>query len=164
MDKINPKKYSSNFGMSTKFWGPGAWRFLFSCIMGGYPYILDKRKQEHKRIQKEFLALFRSLRYTLGCHFCRESYTRFLKELPIIDFMGSRVELMYWLYLVRDRVNNKLIHQEKEEYKKRVSGLKNPSKEKLKNLKNEILITKKSPSFLEVLNFYESFRGKCNKK
>jgi hypothetical protein len=31
-------------------------------------------------------------------------------------------------------------------------------------MKKEILITKKSPPFLEVLNYYESFRAGCSKK
>lgn len=164
MSPIDPSLYSSTFGMSTKFWGPGAWRFLFSCIMGGYPPVIDRRKPEHKRIQKEFLAMFRCLRYTLGCHFCRESYTKFLEELPLREFMSSRIELMYWLYLIRDRVNRKLIRQEKEAYEKRLREYKNPSEKTVKRLKREILKTKPSPPFIEILDFYESFRGKCPKK
>jgi hypothetical protein len=159
MHKINPYKYSSTYGISTKFWGPAAWRFLFSSVMGGYPPILDKRKKEHKKIEKEYISMFRSLRYTLACGFCRTSYTQFIKELPITDFTGSRIEMMYWLYLVRDRVNKKLINQEIEEYKKAVDKLKNPTKSELKRLKREILITEPSPSFKSVLNFYESHRS-----
>lgn len=161
---IDPSRYSSNFGMSTKFWGPGAWRFLFSCIMGGYPPVIDRRKSDHKRIQKEFLALFNSLRYTLGCHFCRESYAQFLKDLPIRDFMNTRIELMYWLYLVRDQVNKKLIHQEREALEKSLREYKNPSEKTVKRLRKEILKTKPSPPFVQILDFYESFRGKCPKK
>ena len=79
--------------------------------------------------------------------------------------------MMYWLYLVHDKVNQKLIEQEKacyirekfklsEKYKMgKLSSLRFTAESiKLKSL----LITKPSPSFEKVLAYYEKFRAGCN--
>lgn len=168
MNNVKYKKYSSSNGIITGEWGPSAWHFLFCSIMGSYPYKINKNDKEHNRISKTFKCMFSSLKYTLPCCVCTESYNRFWKELPIDDYLGGRISLMYWLYLIKDRVNNKLMFQENERFKAEKKRIDTKYKTEdinikdykiiIKKLKARICVTKKSISFNKVLEFYESLR------
>jgi hypothetical protein len=167
-------KYSSSAGLKTKVWGPAAWDFLFSSIMGSYPYKINKNNKEHLEIKKYFKLTLKGLQHTLPCVFCRESYKKFWKQLPIENYLKGRVELMYWLYLIKDKVNNKLIEQEQEEYNQTVSLYKqmyysgklsrNEYFVHLETWKTKCFQTIPSPPFQEVLEFYESRRAGCSKR
>lgn len=166
-------RYSSSTGMKTKEWGPAGWKFLFTSIMGGYPYKYDKNNKVHRTIKKGFVSMFESLKYTLPCQFCRESYAQYYEELPIDRFLGSRLDLMFWLYSIKDKVNIKLIQQEQELYENKKLELKSSVKmgemtkseykKRIHELKSSILKTVPSPSFVSVLEQYESYRASCNK-
>lgn len=163
------KKFSSTKGLKTSKWGPSAWNYLFCSIMGAYPFIIDNNNYEHMQIKKEFINLFSSLRYTLPCATCQESYKIYWKEIPIEEYLSGRISLMNWLYKVRDKVNKKLICQENELFRleknkiNNIYKIKDITKEKydkiIKKLKEKICITQKSVSFLTVLNYYESKRA-----
>lgn len=170
----NYNKYLSLSGMKTKYWGPNAWNFLFCSILGTYPEQIDIKNKDHIKIKKEFKNLFNSLCFILPCIFCRDSYKVFIKELPIDPYLVGRIELCNWLYKLKDKVNKKLIKQEidcfKVEHEKILKKLKDKKINKTQykclydKLKKDILCTKKSPSFLEILNYYESFRAGCSNK
>lgn len=167
-------KYLGTSGLATKKWGPALWTGLFSCIMGGYPPKIDARNKEHREIQKHFKNMFESFGYTMPCVFCRNSYRAFIQDIPIDSFMGGRIDMMYWLYLVRDRVNRKLIAQEQKCYndeKKQLKMLVYSGKiseseyyQRIAKIKAETLITMPSPPFREVLEKYESMRAVCSAK
>lgn len=167
-------KYSSTSGLKTKVWGPVGWDFLFSSIMGAYPFKIDKNNKEHLEIQRYFKHTLKGLQYTLPCVYCRESYKKFWKELPIEKYLKGRVELMYWLYLIKDKVNKKLIQQEEEEYNETISYFKqmyysgkltrNQYFLRVEHYKMECFKTKPSPPFQEILDFYESRRAGCSQK
>jgi len=170
---IDYTNYYSTSGLSTKHWGPSGWNFLFSCIMGTYPITVTNSKQD-LLIKKHFKQLFENMGYIMPCIFCRESYKLFYKELPIEPFLSGRIELMFWLYLLRDKVNKKLIKQEKKCYNDEKRKLKKKVKNGLmteddyyKNInkfKNTTFITLPSPSFIDVLDQYENIRAKCYSK
>lgn len=177
MDKVpkgNYKPFLSTSGLATSQWGPHAWAFLFACIHGAYPPKLDISNPEHVQIKKHFKQLFIGLQYTMPCVYCRNSYKQFIKDISIDQFLGGRIELMYWLYLVRDKVNKKLIYQEKDafnsakkELKKQYHESKISEKEyysSIESTRMKLLKTKESPSFLSVLQRFESMRGKCSKE
>jgi hypothetical protein len=166
--------YNSTSGMSTKHWGPAAWNFLFTSIMGTYPFKIDLSIPEHIIIRHNFKQLLTSLRIIMPCIFCRNSFTDFLKELPIDDYLIGRIELMYWLYKMKDKVNNKLLKQEKECYydeKKRLIALFNNNqisqkeyKDKLSEFKQNTFKTVPTIPFKNVLDKYEGLRATCSKK
>lgn len=170
---IDYSKYNKTAGLSTKDWGPSGWYFLFSCIMGAYPITIDEKNPEHIEIRKNFKNMIGSLRYTMPCIFCRNSFCQFYKELPIEKFLCGRIQLMLWLYLIRDRVNQKLILQESERFINEKRTLdkklelekirKEDYKKQIKKLRKRICITKSSPSFKVILDKYESIRAKCSK-
>lgn len=171
---IDYTKYYSTQGMKTKLFGPGTWIFLFSAIMGRYPIKIETSNSEHLEIKDSFRTLLTSIDMTLPCVFCRNSYKNFLKELPIDEFLVGRIELVYWLYLIKDKVNQKLIAQEKECFRQDKQKLKDLYINKkitkakydrlLKKLKDSSFKTVPTPSFKTILNFYEKRRGKCNKQ
>lgn len=169
-------KYESKSGLSTKSWGPSGWYFLFSCIMGGYPVKYDNKNKDHRVIKSNFKNMLLSLGYTMPCIFCRESFRDFCKQLPIDNFLSGRIELMKWLYVIRNKVNEKLIKQEQKCYndeKKRLKRIyySKPSDQSKRDYYNNLhtfrektFITKPSPPFEEVLNKYESIRAVCSKR
>ena len=160
---------SSN-GMKTSIWGPHAWGFLFSSILGAYPIRIDANNKDHMKIMKAFQNMFKSLEYTLPCGYCRQSYKKFLHDIPLSNYSHSRQGMAQWLYLIHDRVNEKLIQQEKECYEAEKIKLtvKKMSPTQLKNalkqLKSEIMKTKPSPPFERVVALYEKQRAKCSKR
>ena len=169
---IDYTKYHSSGGMATSKWGPPCWDFLFTSIIGRYPIKIQTKSD--KEIKKSFKQFLSGLDMILPCIFCRNSLSNFIKELPIEPFLVGRIELVYWLYLIKDKVNNKLICQEKKCYKEEKIKLKELYKEKkiteneyyqkIKETKSKIFVTKKTPTFDQVLDRYEMNRAVCSKK
>lgn len=167
-------KYMSTSGMATRQWGPSGWEFLFSCIMGGYPPVIEAGNPEHVEVKHHFKKMFVSLGYTMPCIFCRQSYQLFCKELPIDAFLSGRLELMSWLYLIRDKVNRKLMKQERECYIDEKRRLQRDLSQRVISkemyyaektaLRRKTLFTRPSPPFKEVLDTYESMRATCSTK
>jgi len=166
--------YHSDSGLSTKDWGHPTWEFLFASIIGRYPVKIDPKNIEHIQIRKTFKSLLSSLSTVLPCVFCRNSFKQFMNELPIRDYLVGRIELMYWLYLMKDKVNQKLIRQESKCYNDEKKRLKKKyhnneiSREdyfnRLENFKSTSFTTKPSPPFVQVLDQYESLRAMCSAK
>jgi len=166
--------YTSTAGLATKKWGPHAWYFLFSTIMGSYPVTYDPLNLEHREIKTHFLNLFKSLEFVMPCVFCRRSFKQFMVELPIEPFTNGRINMMKWLYLMKDKVNRKLLKQEKDCYnneKKRLQMLyfkgqmtKDEYYNAVKEFKDKTFSTTPSPPFEKVLQQYESIRAVCSEK
>jgi hypothetical protein len=171
---INYKDYNSKSGAATSKWGPSCWDFLFTSIMGRYPFKINKNNKEHLLLKRQFKSLLLNLKDILPCIFCRNSFKIFIKELPIDSYLNGRVELMYWLYLIKDKVNTKLINQEKQCYideQKRLKGeyfanniSKNDYYDSLNKFKKITFVTIPSPPFKHILDKYEANRAVCSKK
>lgn len=171
-EDIDYSTYHSLQGMATSKWGPNCWDFLFTSIIGRYP-IKIKTKGD-KEIKKAFKNFLYNLQIILPCIFCRNSLGVFIKELPIEPYLIGRIELMYWLYLIKDKVNKKLICQEKQCYKDEKIKLKKmfydkkiSEKEyydKIKRFKETTFLTSSTPLFKEILDKYEKSRAVCSKK
>lgn len=169
---IDYSKYNSKSGMSTKHWGPAAWKFLFTSIMGNYPTYINKYDDEHIIIKESYKNMLTGLVFVMPCVYCRDSFKIFLTELPIDDYLSGRIELMYWLYLMKNKVNNKLKKQEEICYlneKKRLKSLyysKQLSETdyyiQICKFKTDTFLTVDSPTFQEVLETYEKLRAICS--
>lgn len=169
-DGIDYSKYNQTSGMSTKHWGPSYWMFLFSSVMGVYPIKVDWNNSDHIFLVNEFRSTILSLISILPCIFCRESLNFFVSELPIDKFLDGRIEMMYWLYLIKNKVNNKLIRQEKMmlvKQKQEISQMHYPGtnsyNEAIEKCYNDTFMTVPSPNFESVLDYYESLRAVCSK-
>ena len=114
--------------MNVKCWGPTAW-FTLHKITANYPI---KPTKEDKMIHYK---LFANLKETLPCKHCRKSYKQYFKEIDITNYLETRETIMYWLYIIHNKVNEKLREQ----------GYK---------------ITK-DPKFEDIYKFYTSKTSKC---
>ncbi len=164
--------YTSESGMSTKHWGPACWSFLFTSILGHYPVHVNKNDPNHVEIATYYYHIFKSFTVILPCVYCRDSFKDFMKDLPLEEFLVGRMELMYWVYLIKDKVNQKLITQERVSFDKRRKDLysqfkfgritKQEHDVQLEMCKHETFKTVPTPPFQEVLDKYESLRAVCS--
>lgn len=90
--------------MNTKFWGPPGWKFLHTLTFN-YP-INPSEKQ--KKLYKTYFELTGDI---LPCKYCRQSYKKFIKKLPIDDYLNCREDIIKWLYNIHNMVNDKLRKQ-----------------------------------------------------
>lgn len=90
--------------MDTRFWGPDGWR-LFHSIAASYP------TRPTRQTQQLYQKFYQTVALILPCIYCRDSFHRFLKELPIKDYLGDRRELNNWMYQIHNKVNQKLANQ-----------------------------------------------------
>ena len=96
--------------MDTRFWGPDGWKLLHS-ITQTYP-------ERPNKIEKEIYKIFfESLQYVLPCIYCRLSYTEYINELSITKYLDNKRDLCKWIYLIHNKVNNKLRKQGLLHYK-----------------------------------------------
>lgn len=115
--------------MNTTLWGPPAWVFLHTVAQNYEP------TPENKAHMKQFFTL---LQHVLPCRWCRESYARFIVELPIDGYLDTQQGLQYWLYKIHNKVNDKL------------------------RMQGHLPASSKNPSFQSVCQHYERFRAACS--
>lgn len=169
-ENIDYSKYNSGSGISTRFWGPKLWDSLFVSILGRYPIRI--KTNEDLEVKFAFKTTLTNLSTIMPCIFCRNSFKEFLEELPIEPYLIGRIELMYWLYQIKDKVNKKLFYQEHLCYNEEKAKMKAKfytkqinEKEYYKNVKqfkSEIFVTVPTPPFQEVLDKYEAQRARCD--
>jgi len=166
LSKSVENKINSIHAVSTKKFGPALWKSLFFMILGSYPLKINSQNKEHIKIKKAFINTFYYLKYTLPCSFCRASYKEFYKELPIEPYTNSKINMLYWLYLLKDKVNKKLIKQELDFYTELYTKYKNKkiTKEIYTKTSKNCFKTIPSPPFEEILKELIENRGACSKK
>ena len=90
--------------MQTTKWGPSGWRLLNS-IVSNYP---NHPVTSEKNL---FRCFFYCLANVLPCIHCRISYRQFISDLPIKCWLKNKCTLQYYLYLIHNKVNDKLRKQ-----------------------------------------------------
>ena len=90
--------------MDTRRWGPNGWEMLHS-IANNYPI------KPNNNEKMNFLIFFNNIKYVLPCRFCRESFSEFIEEIKICEYLNSTHDLQKWLYKIHNKVNNKLRKQ-----------------------------------------------------
>ena len=88
-------------GMSPDVWGPIFWQTMHIVSLGYNP---EPSKQE----QEDAVKLYTSLKTMLPCGICRAHYSEFLREMPIEHAVGSRDDLIYWVFQLHNKVNKNL--------------------------------------------------------
>ena len=111
--------------MDTKFWGPSGWKFLH-LVAYTYP---NNPTSAYKVNYKNF---YLSLDKILPCKYCRNSLSKFYKQLPIIEYLDNKELLTEWIYLIHNKVNNKL-------RKQKLLNKPNPQKKDIENIYKKIL-------------------------
>ncbi len=88
-------------GMSPDVWGPIFWQTMHIVSLGYNP---EPSKQE----QEDAIKFYTSLKTMLPCGICRAHYSEFLREMPVEQAVGSRDDLIYWVFRLHNKVNNNL--------------------------------------------------------
>lgn len=97
--------YLSKRESDPKIWGPSKWRKMFE-FASKYKKVNPTTKDKN-----ETYLYFKNLQ--LPCVECQNSYNLFWNDVPIEDYLSSRKLLIEWLYVIKHKVNTKLIQQEK---------------------------------------------------
>lgn len=121
--------------MDTRFFGPSGWQLMHSVAS-----TFSKKNAVH---YKQF---FTAIPYILPCRFCRESSQKFVAEMPPVA-IDSREDLEEWVYQLHDKVNDKLLRQEKQGEITGVSVEPSPSLEQVRQ-KYRAILGKKIDGFL----------------
>jgi hypothetical protein len=88
-------------GMSPDVWGPFFWTTMHIVSLGYSPKPSEKE-------QEAAIKFYESLAYTIPCPICREHYSYLLEKMPIAQAVGSRDDLVLWVFNVHNAVNNQL--------------------------------------------------------
>ena len=162
-------------GINPKLWGPSFWTTLYYTGLN-YPVKFDKGNKCHVVLRKQYKLFYCSLQYILPCVFCLESYRRFWKEDDIDKYLNSRLDLLKWLYMLKDKVNKKLIFQERQKLAAEKKALLQKFKlkygnqstwkntvnmdynSKIEKLAIKILKTKPSPTLKKAMEYFASLR------
>lgn len=78
--------------LNPKIWGPHAWFFLDSIVMGA--------DNDNLQTLKSF---FEQIKYVLPCEKCRLHYTEYLRTNPLDD-VSTKDELLIWLHNLHNKV------------------------------------------------------------
>tara|TARA_X000001036_G_scaffold355051_2_gene336781 strand:- start:2486 stop:3082 length:597 start_codon:yes stop_codon:yes gene_type:complete len=96
-------------GMMTKVWGPPGWFFLhtvsFGCPVSPSDFDRENGIMEGTT-KKNYETFFRNVGEILPCRYCRDSYKKYIAELP--PDASSRESLVKWLVQIHNKVNDKL--------------------------------------------------------
>jgi hypothetical protein len=88
-------------GMSPDVWGPIFWNTMHIVSLGYNP-------EPSKREQEDAIRFYKALETMLPCGICRSHYTQFLQEMPVERAVGSRDDLIYWVFQLHNKVNENL--------------------------------------------------------
>jgi hypothetical protein len=87
--------------MNVDIWGSNCWNFTHILLFNA----TENPNIEERLRYKNFFTILGEL---LPCSYCRISYSKFMKELPIELYWDTRAGLIYWWYLFHNKVNEKL--------------------------------------------------------
>ena len=84
--------------MNQNIWGP---KFWFTLHTVSFEYPINPTQQD----KKIYYNYYDSYKYLLPCSVCRKNYKINLKELPLINSLNSRRDLVHWVIDIHNKVN-----------------------------------------------------------
>jgi len=88
-------------GMPPSIWGPIFWQTMHIVTLG---YSETPSKEE----QVAAIQFFEGLRQMIPCPICKEHYAQHLDISPVSAVVGSRTALIYWMFILHNKVNVQL--------------------------------------------------------
>lgn len=96
-----PKMIFPQIGMGPSIWGPILWSTMHIVTLGYSTQPTEEEKQAA-------INFFESLIVMIPCPVCRAHYKMFLDKDPVKDHVSSRSELIYWVFMIHNKVNTQL--------------------------------------------------------
>lgn len=87
--------------MHPSLWGTSLWDSIHN-IAAGFP------DNPTKKQIKAYCIFYKALGKVIPCNSCAVSYRKFIREKPIHKYLTSKKRLLYWTYLIHNKVNKKL--------------------------------------------------------
>ena len=87
--------------LKPSFWGPSAWKFLYTVALG---YPVDPT-EEGKQAAANLLE---GLHHLLPCSNCRENVNKELQNSPIDNGLRNQKEFTHYVYMLEKSVSNRL--------------------------------------------------------
>lgn len=84
--------------MNVKQWGPSGWILLHKAA----------EQYEPQLDNAHYRKLYCTLGDVLPCKYCRESYSTFVRQLPIDMWLQNNRDLSFFVYQLHNKVNEKL--------------------------------------------------------
>ena len=78
---------------------------IITFVAEGYPY------RPNKDDKNTYTNFFKTIQHVLPCIYCRRSFKQYIQELPIEPYLKNKRLLVKWLYLMHNKVNDKLRKQ-----------------------------------------------------
>jgi hypothetical protein len=88
-------------GMGPAVWGPIFWKTMHIVSLGysAHPTAEQKTAAVH---------FYRSLMHMIPCPICRAHYSHFMDAMPVEDAVGTRDDLINWVFHLHNKVNKEL--------------------------------------------------------
>lgn len=93
-------------------WGRAYWDFMF-VVASTYPQLTPAQhdvlisNEVFERIKRRTFSLFQFVARSIPCPTCRMHFKNFMKSHPLKDNMGSREQLVRWLWSAKSEVNRR---------------------------------------------------------
>lgn len=97
----NAKERFPPLGMSPAVWGPIFWMTMHIVSLG-----FPARPNDEDKAGA--IAFYNSLASVIPCPICRTHYKTFLEKTPVETAVGSRHELIHWVFRLHNDVNEQL--------------------------------------------------------
>jgi hypothetical protein len=85
--------------MNQNIWGPHFWITLHTIT---FSYPINPTQSD----KNNFANFINSIQYILPCKICRQNFSRKLKENPIMNYLNSRKDFVYWMIDSHNKVNS----------------------------------------------------------
>lgn len=93
-------------------WGKAYWDFMF-VVASTYPHITPSQQEliisndKFEKIRRRTMCLFQFVARSIPCATCRTHFKQFMKRYPLKNNMGSREQLVRWLWMAKSEVNKR---------------------------------------------------------
>lgn len=93
-------------------WGRAYWDFMF-IVASTYPHVTPTQHEiivpdaTFEKIRRRTICLFQFIARSIPCPTCRLHFKNFIKRYPLKDNMGSREQLLRWLWIAKSEVNKR---------------------------------------------------------
>lgn len=103
-------------GMKTSEWGSLTWDTLFIYILGRYPVTY----KDNPKLADKYVSWIKNLPDIMPCGICRQDFQKILENTDELDnisfYKRSRMHMLYYLFLIKEKVNEKLGKVRKETF------------------------------------------------